>query len=48
MKSTDNRYKPPRIQYNIDSWARKKPMAGKDPLVARQDKKFGRKKKQKP
>jgi hypothetical protein len=48
MKSTDNRYRPPRVQYNIDSWARKKPAPGKDRIFSGQVPKFGKKKKQKP
>jgi len=51
MKSTDNRYRPPRVQSNIDNWARfapKKPLtdngrAGSGPKAP-----FGKKKKRKP
>jgi|GEM_PF-2180543 hypothetical protein len=29
MKSTTNRYRPPRVQYKIDSWAKEKTAAMK-------------------
>jgi hypothetical protein len=48
MKSTDNRYRPPRVQYNIDDWSRKKPMPDKDRMFSEHNRKFGKKKKQKP
>jgi hypothetical protein len=48
MKSTDNRYRPPRVQYKIDDWSRKKPMPDKERMFSEHNRKFGRKKKQKP
>jgi hypothetical protein len=30
MKSTTNRYRPPRVQYRLDDWTRKKNVPSKD------------------
>ena len=47
MKSTDNRYRPPRVQNNIDAWARrapKKPLPDTDYFPDSHAGKFGKKK----
>jgi hypothetical protein len=48
MKSTDNRYRPPRIQFNIDNWARKKPARPKEAGYDAPAMRFAKKKKVKP
>jgi hypothetical protein len=45
MKSTDNRYRPPRVRYNLDGWARKKIQADKNVQFGKQATGFGKKKK---
>jgi hypothetical protein len=45
MKSTDNRYRPPKVRYNLDGWTRKKIKADKSLQFGKQAFGFGRKKK---
>jgi hypothetical protein len=45
MKSTDNRYRPPKVRYNLDGWTRKKNQADKNVQFGKQAFGFGKKKK---
>jgi hypothetical protein len=45
MKSTDNRYRPPRVRYNLDSWTQKAVRTDKNAQFGKQALGLGKKKK---
>ncbi len=45
MKTKTNRYRDPRIRYELDDWTRKKVTGGATPQFGTQAKGFGKKKK---
>lgn len=45
MKSTDNRYRPARVRYELDDWRKKKTQDASMPQFGKQAKGFGRRKK---
>jgi hypothetical protein len=45
VKSATNRYRPPRIRYELDGWRRKKTQADARPQFGKQALGYGRRKK---
>jgi hypothetical protein len=45
VKSKTNRYRDPRIRYNLEGWTRKKPSGIGSPQLGKQAMGFGRRKK---